>query len=211
MSANDGASSRGALAERDALLEVVAIFAHDLSNPLQSITVLCELGIDDAVPGSDDQQRAQQCLEAADRMRGLIHSFAGLLRSTSAATPVRAVVERVTTLFARRFERHRIETTVDVDAIAETRCAPGLEFVMLNLLLGAVATAADCGKPSYAIEISGSAGEDHHCVALKMTAADEPIVLSDDHVGRARDIIESAGGNVKADAGRVEVSFPAQG
>ena len=193
------------------MLEVVAIFAHDLSNPLQSITVLCELGIDDAVPGSDDQQRAQQCLEAADRMRGLIHSFAGLLRSTSAATPVRAVVDRVTTLFERRFERHRITTRVNVEAIGDARCAPGLEFVMLNLLLGAVATAADCGEPGYAIEIAGSSGEDRHCIALTMTAADEPIVLSDVHVARAQHVIKSAGGNVKAEAGRVEITFPARG
>jgi hypothetical protein len=160
------------------------------------------------VPGSDDLQRAQQCLEAADRMRGLIHSFAGLLRSASAATPVRGVVGRVTTLFARRFERHRIETAVAVDDIADAKTVEGLEFALLNLLLGAVATAGEAGKPSYGLAITGHPGKAHNIIALTMTAAEEPITLSEIHVGRARDVLEAAGGTVTTEAGRVEVTFP---
>ena len=51
------------------LLEALEIFAHDLSNPLQSLIVLTELALDDAAPNSEDELRCRQTLEAAERMR----------------------------------------------------------------------------------------------------------------------------------------------
>ena len=65
------------------LHEALEIFAHDLSNPLQSLIVLTELALDDATPGSEDEMRCRQSLEAAERMRTLVSGLAGLTRGGS--------------------------------------------------------------------------------------------------------------------------------
>jgi nitrogen-specific signal transduction histidine kinase len=207
-------SGRAARAERDALLDIVAIFAHDLSNPLQSITVLCELGMDDAVPGGEEHLRAQQCLEAADRMRALIHSFAALIRGRSSSAPLGALVERVTTLFARRFDRHAIETQVELGEAADVRGVAGLEFALLNLLLGAVATASDSPLKRYTLHLRAGRVEsgDGHWLTVSMQGADDsgawqPLPLSESHVDRARHVLAATRARLEQGDGRVELFF----
>jgi hypothetical protein len=212
-------SGRGARAERDALLDIVAIFAHDLSNPLQSITVLCELGMDDATPGSEEHLRAQQCLEAADRMRALIHSFAALIRGRSSSAPLQALVDRVTTLFARRFERHGIQTQIELGDAAEVRGVSGLEFSLLNLMLGAVATATDAPLKRYTLHVRAARadGDDGYRLTISMqgsmqpaddTGAWQPMPLSEPHVARAEHVLATSKARLQVADGCVELFFP---
>ena len=208
-------SGRASRAERDALLDIVAIFAHDLSNPLQSITVLCELGMDDATPGSEEHERATQCLEAADRMRSLIHSSAALIRGRSSTAPLSNLVDRVTTLFARRFDRHAIQTQIELGAAADVRGVAGLEFALLNLLLGAVATASDSPLKRYTLHVrAGKADTDGYQLTMSMQGANDagawqPVPLSEPHVERAAHVLAaSSKARLQVGDGRVELFFP---
>lgn len=126
-------------AERGALLELAAILTHDLSNPLQSITVLCELGLDeeDLV---EARRRNEQCLQAAERMRTLVHCYAGLVRNAQTRGPAALTLERLVPLLSRRFERHRItvQTEVHQDFVAPA----SFELAALVMLLGIVRSAS---------------------------------------------------------------------
>ncbi len=126
---------RKASAERSALLGLAAILTHDLSNPLQSITVLCELGLDDDDP-EEGPRRARQCLEATERMRTLLHSYASVVRNVGRTGKVSASLGRITPMFGRRLERHRIELGTHVEVDFE---GPGcLEFSLVALFLGMI-------------------------------------------------------------------------
>ena len=127
---NGEAAGRKAAAERSALLSLAAILTHDLSNPLQSITVLCELGMeeDDLAEGP---RRAQQSLQAAERMRDLLHAYASLVRNADRPTKVGPALERTSAMFTRRCERHRIALAVEVTQDFEGPPATGLTLVAL--------------------------------------------------------------------------------
>ncbi len=122
------------MAERTTLLSLAAILTHDLSNPLQSITVLCELGIEGDEPG-EGPRRAQQSLQAAERMRDLLHAYAALVRNTDRPTKLSAAVERTDAMFARRSERHRIGLEVVVERDFDGPRSTGLAVVALFLAL----------------------------------------------------------------------------
>ena len=126
--------SRKAVAERTTLLSLAAILTHDLSNPLQSITVLCELGIEGDEPG-EGPRRAQQSLQAAERMRDLLHAYAALVRNTDRPTKLSAAIERTDAMFARRSERHRIKLAVGVERDFEGPRSTGLAVVGLFMAL----------------------------------------------------------------------------
>lgn len=116
------------------MLSLAAILTHDLSNPLQSLTVLCELGIEDDEPG-ESPRRAQQSLQAAERMRDLLHAYAALVRTADRPTKVGPALERTTAMFARRCERHRISLTMDVEQSFEGPPSTGLSLVSLFLAM----------------------------------------------------------------------------
>lgn len=137
----NGADGRKAAAERGALLSLAAILTHDLSNPLQSITVLCELGLEDDEPG-EGPRRAQQSLQAAERMRDLLHAYAALVRTADRPTKVAAALERTSAMFTRRCERHRIALAVGVDQDFEGPPATGMALVTLFLAMIQAAEAA---------------------------------------------------------------------
>lgn len=116
------------------MLSLAAILTHDLSNPLQSITVLCELGLEDDEPG-EGPRRAQQSLQAAERMRDLLHAYAALVRTADRATKVAPAIERTSAMFTRRCERHRIALAVGIDQDFEGPPATGLAVVALFLAM----------------------------------------------------------------------------
>ena len=138
------AEGRKAIAERDALLSLAAILTHDLSNPLQSITVLCELGMEDDDP-AEGPRRAQQSLQAAERMRDLLHAYAALVRNVDRKTKVAAALERTAAMFRRRCERHRITLAIDVAQDFDGPRATGLGLV--SLFLGLVRVAEENSGP----------------------------------------------------------------
>lgn len=128
-----------AAAERDTLLELLAVFTHDLSNPLQSITVLCELGMDG--PGSEDI--TAQCLSAAERMRALIHGLSGFTRGLDRPSEISLVGDRLQSLLARRFERHLLKASFDYTTISSKLAPAELEMCMAAICLGIIATASE--------------------------------------------------------------------
>lgn len=123
------------------MLSLAAILTHDLSNPLQSLTVLCELGIEEDEPG-EGPRRAQQSLQAAERMRDLLHAYAALVRTADRPTKVGAALERTAAMFTRRCERHRIALAMGVERDHEGPSATGLMLVSLFL---AMIRAAEAG------------------------------------------------------------------
>lgn len=146
---SDGVAQRKNAAERNALLELAAILTHDLSNPLQSITVLCELGLDEEEL-SEARLRTEQCLEAAERMRTLVHCYAGLVRNAGSTGPATKTLERLLPLLHRRFERHRItvSTSINEDFIAPEP----FEFAVLVVLLG-ILRSASAGSSAYHVHM----------------------------------------------------------
>jgi signal transduction histidine kinase len=116
------------------LLSLAAILTHDLSNPLQSLTVLCELGVEDDEPG-EAPRRARQSLQAAERMRDLLHAYAALVRTADRPTNVGPALERTAAMFARRCERHRIALAMGVERDFEGPPSTGLGLVSLFLAM----------------------------------------------------------------------------
>jgi hypothetical protein len=131
---DERAAWRKALAERTTLLGVAGILTHDLCNPLQSVTVLCELGVEGDEPG-EGPRRAQQTLQAAERMRDLLHAYAGLVRNVDRPTRLSAAIERTDGMFARRLERHRIKLEVGAERDFEGPHCTGLLVVALFMAL----------------------------------------------------------------------------
>lgn len=193
-------SPQRAIAERDALLELIAIFTHDLSNPLQSITVLCELGLDDAPEGSDDQLRAQQCLEAAQRMRALLQGLSGLSRYHEGAYPLSDLVDRAIRVLVRRFDRHNTDVEVDLGSAGLRRVPAAFEFALLTICLGFLAAAAEASALRNSLSISAIDVTDAHVrLQIRSIASDndqhtEPLELPSSYVTRVTHIVSDLGG-----------------
>ena len=142
-------------AQRDVLLEVLEIFTHDLSNPLQSLIVLSELALDDTPEGSEEYDRVRQSLEAAERMRTLVQGLAGLTRSIDGPRNAKTVVDRIESVLSRRWERHQIRVSIDMGVIERTPTPAVLQTVLLNIGLATVAVAGDRNHPRYELSIQG--------------------------------------------------------
>ncbi len=153
----DDVLGAAATADRDALIELIAVFTHDLNNPLQTVLVLSELALDETIPGTEGRARAEQCLTAADRLRVLAQAMSGLFRGR----PLRAdaLWERLRTLLGRRFERHGITPTLVAheprDALLPALC----ERIVFTLALGAIGAAASSARRQHALELSCTPGE----------------------------------------------------
>ncbi len=190
--------ARQAESRREVLLEALEIFTHDLSNPLQSLIVLTELALDDALPGSEEHERCRQCLEAAERMRTLVQGLAGLTRSIDGPRNTGAVVERFISVLSRRWERHSLRLSVDLGAVERVPAPRNLETVLLNLGLAAVAAASERSHPRYDLSVRGIIQDDERLpCALELTLAGHnaggsgvPIALSPSHLERSQRLLD---------------------
>jgi hypothetical protein len=153
----DDVLSAAASADRDALIELIAVFTHDLNNPLQTVLVLSELALDETMPGTEGRARAEQCLTAADRLRVLAQAMSGLFRGR----PLRsdALWERLRTLLGRRFERHGIVPTLVAEEPRDALLPALCERIVFTLALGAIGAAGTSGRRQHALEMSCSPGE----------------------------------------------------
>lgn len=144
-SLSDVGSIDGPRAQRDVLVEVLGILCHDLNNPLQSLVVLLELGVDEAPEGSDTRARAEQCQAAAERIRVLTAALTGLLRELPEDGP--RVWARVEALLRRRFERSSVTLAVDVRMLDGVPLPSGMCMVLcaVGLLVLASVSSADHG------------------------------------------------------------------
>jgi signal transduction histidine kinase len=69
------------LARSSALGELAADFAHDVANSLFGILGLAELLLDDAEPGSEDEERLRLLRHTAVELKGSLQSLLGLARA----------------------------------------------------------------------------------------------------------------------------------
>ncbi len=142
-----------ALAERDVLLELLGIFAHDLNNPLQTLVVLCELALDDSAGDDEARLRAEQCLTAADRLRAIAHSMTSLFRGRRVT--IRQLCDLMGVLVSRRFDRYGIGLFVDIDEIADLSMAPRLDLAYAAICLAAISAANAQGTRRSHLVIEG--------------------------------------------------------
>lgn len=197
------------------LHEALEIFAHDLSNPLQSLIVLTELALDDATPGSEDEMRCRQSLEAAERMRTLVSGLAGLTRGLEGPRNTQTSVDRFNELLSRRWERHRVELDIALGPAERTPSPPDLDIALLNLGLAAVATAGELGG-TFVLQIRGSeigSGAEPR-VALEATllhrdadgtSAEAP--FNERHIQRGRALLAGTGLTTRQEGARVSFEF----
>lgn len=208
------AAGRRVQAERDALLELIAIFTHDLSNPLQSLTVLCELALDEAPPDTEEHLRSRQCLEAAERMRKLIHGLSGVTRHADGPRSCAEMVRRITDLLSRRFDRHAIELTIDIGPLQKLVPPPQVEPALLNLLLGIVAASAEQRTRRAKASLTGRTGE-RPSLELVMTGETRdqqnvPCPPTDRHLQRIEHVLEGSGVElIRGSGGAVRLEFDA--
>ena len=197
------------------LHEALEIFAHDLSNPLQSLIVLTELALDDATPGSEDEMRCRQSLEAAERMRTLVAGLAGLTRGAEGPRNTQTSVDRFNELLSRRWERHRVEVDVALGPAERTPSPPDLDVALLNLGLAAVATAGELGG-TYVLQLRGS--EIHEGseprVGLEATllrrdadGSSTEAPFHEKHIQRGRALLAGTGLATRQEGARVSFEF----
>lgn len=207
-------SAHRALAERDALLDLIAIFTHDLSNPLQSITVLCELGVDEAEPGSEERLRAEQCLEAAQRMRAILQGLGGVTRHADQASPLAKLLGRVQRILGRRFDRHHMTVVCELGSAEAVESPAGLEFAIINTFLGFMHGAAEASAHNTVVAVRATRlGNDRCQVLLDSTASDadghaERLALPERHMERLRDITRDIGVSCEFADDSVLLEFP---
>ncbi|MGH1344485.1 MAG: hypothetical protein ACRBN8_23195 [Nannocystales bacterium] len=185
------------MAERTTLLGLAAILTHDLSNPLQSITVLCELGIEGDEPG-EGPRRAQQSLQAAERMRDLLHAYAALVRNTDRPTKLSAAIERTDAMFARRSERHRIALEVGVERDYDGPPSTGLAVVALFMAMIETAESAT-GPFSARLVVDGPT-----TTATLVDAESTSLTWSPAATERVADILANEG-SVESSEARLEI------
>jgi hypothetical protein len=154
--ATHGGASGRAAAELEGLRELFGVFTHDLSNPLQSLTVLCELALSDTPPGSDQHERASQSLEATQRMNALVLAVSKVARSDG-PRHVGGILERFVVLFARRFDRYDVAVARETSAIDDVVPPPALEQALLNLMLAAIARfTTERRRQGFSLSLRGS-------------------------------------------------------
>lgn len=142
-------------AQLEVLYELLEIFTHDLSNPLQSLIVLSELALDDAPEGSDDAERCQQTLEAAERMRTLVQGLGGIARRSDGPRNTRAAVDRVCEALSRRWDRHSISLSIDLGAIESTACSGSLDSALLAVVLGIISGVSEAERGEFELSVRG--------------------------------------------------------
>ena len=218
MSIVDSPTASVDAARLDVLLEALEIFIHDLSNPLQSLIVLTELALDDAAPHSEDEQRCRQTLEAADRMRNLVVGLAGLARGNEGPLSARNAVDRFVDMLSRRWERHRIELQIELGPVEQRPSPPDLDMALLNLGLGAVATAGDL-TGSFVLSVHGrdvdSEDAAHRCALEFSLVHHDPsgttaqLAISPNHLDRSDALLRGSAVQIRRADNRVWLEFVA--
>lgn len=203
-------------ARLEVIFEVLDVFAHDLSNPLQSLIVLTELALEDALRGSEDELRCNQTLEAAERMRTLVTGLAGLTRGTEGPRQLRTAVDRFAEILSRRWERHRIELEIDLGAAEHMASPPELDTALLSLGLGAVAAAGEIGGPAFRLSVrareakpDGSADCVLRVVLVHRDpkAGDREIPLDEKYLRRSADVLNGSGVRLETSGAEVSLEF----
>lgn len=154
-----GSSSRASF-ELTCFAELLGLLAHDLNNPLQSLTMLLELTLDDASLGPDGATKIRQALDAVADMQGSIRNVAEFAQagSRSSQSPtVHTSVERCTGIVQRRLQRQKFSICLDIGAIGQGPSGGlAFEFDVLAALLTLSATASRSRLYAFELTISSA-------------------------------------------------------
>ena len=132
------------------------LVSHELSNPLQSLTMLVELAHEESGQLSVLHDRLAQGLQAAEEMRLVIRDlgeFASFSLSSEYATCSQVVLRALGPL-RRRFSRHLISVKQDFSALDEVRCHSDIDaLVVLHALLNVLSKAAAGSYARYELQL----------------------------------------------------------
>lgn len=181
-----------ASAQRDALLELMSVLAHDLNNPLQTLLVLSELALDESPAGSEPHDRARQCLAAADRLKVLTQAMGASLRGRP--QDIQQVWARVQTMLGRRLERYGVMVSTQLAALGTTPFGGDAEWAVLMAVLAVITTASTSPVRRHELTIVGELVGDDARLELGLAAIDvdgvrRPLAFSDPAIARLRDVV----------------------
>jgi len=135
----------------------MSVVAHDLSNPLQSLSVLLELTIDDPEIGGDPTHNIHQALQAVDELRVLVREmgdFSQFVQRSSRDQTLAETLDRCISLVARRFQRQNIHVVQNLDKFCHQIVPAGeFDFALLNVLLAVIAGVTKSRCSSYTLTI----------------------------------------------------------
>ena len=185
--------------------------AHDLSNPLQSMTVLTELAADE-LEQHPAGTKLVQALEAASEMRDLVRHLARFSRTPGSPKPAGQLLDNVLQVLRRRFERQRVAVAADLGphALLETR-ADALPVALLTIGLGVVRVAAESRERGLtlplSLEVRGDASgtELRFAFSLRDGAGTEGLAPPDAYLDRGRACLGGTGRIVREGKGWVLV------
>jgi signal transduction histidine kinase len=210
MASSDREHSNGASAsaQRDALLELVSVLAHDLNNPLQTLLVLSELGLDESPEGSDANDRAKQCLAAADRLKTLTQAMGATLRGRP--QDFQQLWTRALVMLGRRLERYGVVVNSQIAAFGTVPFGGDTEWTVLLALLAVIATAAGSPVRRHELDAVGELAGDRARLVLSLVAVDtdgvrRPLPFNEPALTRLREVVPSTA--IECDAQRVSVAL----
>jgi hypothetical protein len=207
----DSPQVRRLLGERDALRELVALVTHDLSNPVQSLTVLCELMCEEMAPHSEPYRRAQQCLQATSRMRDLIRDLAWVTQLDGSHT-LNTRLERAIRLLGRALERRQLAVDCSLGDVGNAVAPAGFEFVALALL-HAIIGDIQPGQTRGVLRVRGLKGSANYpvgvelCGVTKVAQSEQAIPLVYVHLTRVTDLLAEADAKLEIDDNTARLWF----
>jgi signal transduction histidine kinase len=127
---------------------MAATMAHEINNPLESVTNLLYLAQKDAALSSKSRRYLQVADQELDRVAHLAKQTLGFYRDSSSASTfnISAAIDDVLALYARRISGRNIDVEKQMDANADVLGFAG-EFrqVVSNLVVNAVDAMSDDG------------------------------------------------------------------
>lgn len=156
------ASHRGTSQLLDTLHELLGVAAHDISNPLQTVSVLLEILqslVEDDHPA---HARLVQAEQAGERLRTLVKAFGDLARalpSSHRPRDARDIIDAIRGLLSRRCERGHLSwtrTREEVLVLARQIHGP-LHLDVGAFLLGALAVASATSSSTFELHQTADA------------------------------------------------------
>lgn len=192
------------------LRELIALMVHDLSNPLQSLSMLLELAQDDVQPNTEAHERLVEASRAAVAMRSLVRGLGDFNRSSRVGDQVAAarLVSSTLKVLDRRFSRQGIELVDRSRGLEETMVPAGFQLVFLTLILSALAAEQKPGKPlTLTVSAPTSTSIRVELSTVNGGGTRQPWPLSPAHVLHATDLADQLKLALESSSGQVHIDL----
>jgi signal transduction histidine kinase len=202
-------------AEQESLRELVRLIAHDLNNPLQSITLILEL-LELDLQGTDSLERVHQCAEGAALMRLLVRNLGEIAREVQEddLPSVKDTVDSALGVLRRRLDRNGIELARDTEGLAGRRLASAadasaLRWTLVAALLAAIDAAANGPASRHRLSVEACpAGLRLAIVAADPEPARDPAGLDPERQRRLVDACAGSSLSVSVEGAAITVALP---